>query len=54
MPYNDILDLGVCVKIGHIIRHNKYSENAKSCKALVIIYINEFRGCQKLILFAFS
>ena len=27
---------------------NKYSENAKSCKALVIMYIN------KLILFTFS
>ena len=33
---------------------NKYSENAKYCKALVSMYINEFRGCQKLILFAFS
>ena len=33
---------------------NKYSENAKSCKILHSMYINEFRGCQKLILFEFS
>ena len=26
---------------------NKYSENAKSCKALVSMYINDSRGCQK-------
>ena len=37
-----------------IPNHKKYSENAKSCKALVSMYINEFRGCQKLIVFAFS
>ena len=35
----------VCMYI-HI--YNKYSENAKSCKALVIMYINKF------ILFTFS
>ena len=33
---------------------NRYSDKAKSCKALLSMYINEFRGCQKLILFAFS
>ena len=33
---------------------NKYSENAKSCKILHSMYINEVRGCQKLILFEFS
>ena len=34
----------------HVVEHkiNKYSENAKSCKALVIMYINKF------ILFTFS
>ena len=30
------------------LKQNKYSENAKSCKALVIMYINKF------ILFTFS
>ena len=33
---------------------NKYSENAKSHKALVSMYIHELRRCQKLMLFAFS
>ena len=33
---------------------NKYSENAKACKALVSMYINEFKGYQKCILFALS
>ena len=38
--------------MNHVI--NKYLENAKSCKAFVSMYLDEFRGCQKLILFAFS
>ena len=33
---------------------DKYSENAKACKPLVSMYINEFRWCQKLIVYAFS
>ena len=39
------------VTMNHFV--NTYSENAKSCKALVSMYINKFRGCQKLILFTF-
>ena len=39
------------VTMNHYV--NKYSENAKYCKALVSMYINKFKGCQKLILFTF-
>ena len=35
--------VGVC-QSAYQNRSNKYSENAKSCKALVSMYINEFRG----------
>ena len=34
--------------------NNKYSDNAKSCKALVSMHINKFTGPQKVILFTFS